>query len=71
MNDCERDGDFEAKELLNKIVADFEALDQTLDSAIALLKAGNKPGGDVVALERAREAARKGAQLAKNNVMID
>ena len=66
MDDCGSEPQVEAEEILKKIAADFEQLDRAIDSAMVLLKAANGGDKDVEALRRAREAARKGAALAKS-----
>jgi len=57
----------EAEMILQKIVEDFEALDQAIEAAIARLQAGDG-GPGIEALLRAREAARRGAELARDKV---
>jgi hypothetical protein len=72
MNDCGREGEGETEAILNKIAADFEALDRMIETAIALLKTGDGSNGtDLAALEKARDAARKGAALARGKVVTD
>lgn len=69
MDDCESENQLEAEEILKKIVADFEQLDRTIDLAITLAKdRKGQTAMDIAALQRAREAVRKGAALAKSKV---
>jgi hypothetical protein len=66
MDDSETERRPDAEAILRQVVADFEQLDRTIDKAIQLLEQGR--GGEAAALRRAREAARKGAELAKSKV---
>jgi hypothetical protein len=69
MDDCNAERQIDAEAILRKVVADFEQLDRTLDLAIDLLQNGkDEVRKDLEALRRAREAARKGAALARSKV---
>jgi hypothetical protein len=68
MDDCRSNRQLEAEVILRKIIADFEQLDLAIDSAITDLQAGSGPAEDIEVLERARDAARKGAALARNKI---
>jgi hypothetical protein len=72
MDECNTERQLDAEVILRKVIADFEQLDHTIDLAIELLRNG-KSGArqDIAALRRAREAARKGAALAKSKVASD
>ena len=66
MDDCETERQLDAEAILRKVIADFEQLDRTIDLAIELLQnAQDGAKTDIDALQRAREAARKGAELAR------
>jgi hypothetical protein len=67
MEECESEALAGADAILSKIAADFEALDIAIDAAIVHLT-GNagEAAKDVTALLRAKEAAQKGAALAKS-----
>ena len=54
--------------ILRKIIKDFERLDAEIDSAIAVLEAGNGEVDDLEALQRAKEAARNGAAIARRKL---
>jgi len=67
MEECESEALAGADAILNKIAADFEALDIAIDAAIAHLNGSKgQAAKDVTALLRAKDAARKGAALAKS-----
>ena len=69
MGDGETEKLIEAEGILRKVVSDFEQLDRTIEKAIDHLKGGKKSAAkEIDALRRAREAARKGAALAKSKV---
>jgi hypothetical protein len=69
MDDCETERQLDAEAILRKVIADFEQLDRTIDLAIELLQnAQDGAKTDIDALERAREAARKGAELARSKI---
>jgi hypothetical protein len=57
--------------ILRKIIADFEQLEREIDSAIAAAEAGKSQAEDIAALRRAKEAARRGAALAKDKAESD
>jgi hypothetical protein len=69
MGDGDTDRQLEAEGILRKVLSDFEQLDRTIDKAISLLKERKGSAAkEIDALGRAREAARKGAALAKTKV---
>lgn len=68
MKDLGHDAADEAEGILHKIVADFEQLDRAIDAAILRLKEGDGGPGDIEALQRALEAVRKGAKLARGKL---
>lgn len=69
MNHSPEDRTAETRRILTKIIADFEQLDCAIEAVMKDLQAA--PGlvdDDVEALQRARDAARKGALLAKSKL---
>jgi len=69
MNDFESRDQCDSAASLNKIIADFEQLEQAIDSVLPKLNASAcAEEGDLQALHRAREAARKGVALARQQL---
>ncbi len=68
MDDFPESREIECKLILAKIIADFEQLDLAIEAVMKDMQAAPALASDITTLQRARDAARKGASLAKHKL---
>lgn len=71
MDQCSAESKLEAEAILKKIIADFEQLDHAIGAAMTLLSSSAGSADAIDALDRARKATRKGAALARSNLVSE
>ena len=68
MDDFPEKREIECKLILAQIITDFEQLDLAIEAVIKDMQAAPALAYDIKTLQRARDAARKGASLAKHKL---